>query len=148
MLLLRPVAYDDAHPLVAALGREMTERYGGGEPSQAEPADFLPPHGVFLVAEVAGVPAGCGGVRRWSADVAEVKRMYVVPAYRGRGVARALLAALVEHSRAAGFGEVRLETGTAQPEAMALYESAGFVAIPPYGQYRDHPESRCYALRL
>lgn len=146
---LRRVDYADTLPLVEALAAEMVERYGGGEPSHvADPAGFAPPHGVFLVASVEGEDVASGGVRLIRDGVGEIKRMYVAPAHRNRGLARALLKALVEHARSVGLQELWLETGTAQPEAIGLYLSEGFVPIPPYGQYRDHPDSRCYALRL
>jgi GNAT superfamily N-acetyltransferase len=100
------------------------------------------------VAALDGADVACGGVRQLAPGIGEVKRMYVVPSARGRGLSRLLLRALVEHAVAVGLGELWLETGTAQPEAMALYESEGFEPIAPYGQYRDEPDSRCYRLVL
>lgn len=149
MTELRRAEFSEEHPLVRALSDEMAERYGEGDaPHPADPADFAPPHGLFLVATAAGEEVACGGVRLLRPGVGEVKRMYVSPGHRNRGLARALLTALVEHARAAGLRELWLETGTAQPEAIALYLSEGFVPITPYGQHKDHPDSRCYALAL
>jgi GNAT superfamily N-acetyltransferase len=149
---LRPVRYEEAAPLVEAMAGELTIRYGGeGGPSHADPADFLPPVGVFLVGSVDGIDVACGGLRPlhgFGERLGEVKRMYVAPSHRGRGLSRVVLGALLDHARAVGLARVWLETGTAQPEAMSLYESVGFAAIPPYGQYKDHPESRCFALAL
>ena len=150
---LRTVSYDEASDLVAAMGEELTIRYGGiGGPSHADAADFLPPQGVFLVGAVDGVDVACGGVRQLEGFGpglgGEVKRMYVVPSVRGRGLSRVLLRTLVAHARSVGMTGLWLETGTAQPEAMALYESEGFRPIPRYGTYKDEPESRCYALDL
>jgi putative acetyltransferase len=80
--------------------------------------------------------------------IGEIKRMYAAPAVRGRGIARALLRALLDHARDNGLGEVWLETGTLQPEAISLYESEGFTAIEKYGYYKDEDLSRCYGIRL
>ncbi len=146
---LRPVPYDDpdAVRLVAAMGDELTQRYGDGGLSPAVKEEFAPP-GVFLLAVVDGAPAACGGLRPGERGTAEVKRMYVAPDVRGRGVARALLRALVAHARDSGLQGLRLETGTAQPEAVGLYESEGWQPVAPFGHYRDDPRTRCYALEL
>ena len=97
----------------------------------------------------AGSPAGCGGVLLVGRDYAEVKRMYVRPAFRGRRVDRLkLYDHLVEHARQHGLMVIRLETGIHQREAIALYEARGFRKIPPFGPYRDDPVSLCYELRL
>jgi putative acetyltransferase len=145
---LRSVTFDDARPLTDALVHELSERYGGEGASPADGADFLPPYGVFLVAEVDGVAVACGGLRLLAPGVGEVKRMYASPAVRGRGLARHVLTALLEHARSVGLREVWLETGTLQPEAIALYESEGFTPIVSYGHYKDEPLSRCFARRL
>ena len=74
--------------------------------------------------------------------------MYVDPAARGRGLARGLLRALLDHARAVGATRVLLETGTEQPEAIGLYVSEGFTPVEPYGHYADDPRTRCFALDL
>ena len=145
---LRSVSYDDARPLTLALSAEMTLRYGGGEEGPAHPEQFLPPYGVFLVVTEDGTDVACGGLRLHHEGVGEVKRMYVEPGARGRGLSRLVLQALLDHAREAGLREVWLETGSEQPEARRLYESAGFEAIPPYGDYKDDERSRCYRLVL
>jgi GNAT superfamily N-acetyltransferase len=146
---LRPVGYDDpaAEQLVAAMGEELTRRYGDGGLSPAAAHEFGSP-GLFLVADLAGRPVGCAGLRPGEDGIAEVKRMYVEPDVRGRGVARALLRALVAHAREVGLSRLRLETGTEQPEAVALYESEGWSPTAPFGHYADDPRTRCYELRL
>ena len=96
-----------------------------------------------------GAPVGCGAVRLLDGDDAEVKRMYVVPSARGRGVGRALLAALESEARSLGAGRLVLETGIRQTEALALYRRAGFVDIPAYGEYAASPgTSVCLAKGL
>ena len=149
MPAFRPVVYDDPHAveLIAAMGRELDERYGEGGLSPATAADFEAP-GVLLLVEVDGRPVGCGGLRVLRPGVGEVKRMYVDPAARGAGAARGLLRALLDHARGQGLVRVQLETGTEQPEAMALYESEGFTPVEPYGHYAHDPRTRCYAVDL
>ena len=102
----------------------------------------------FFVARDGGRPAGCGGVLLVGREYAEVKRMYVRPAFRGRRIGRLMLDHLVEHARQHGLTVIRLETGIHQREAIALYEARGFRKIPPFGPYRDDPVSLCYELRL
>lgn len=98
----------------------------------------------FFVARVDGVPAACGGVLFVDDEYAEVKRMYVRPAFRGRGLGRAVLEHLVAEAVANGLTVIRLETGVHQVDAIAMYEKAGFRRIPPFGPYWDDPLSRCY----
>ena len=142
---LRAVPYEEALPLAEAMSAEMQVLYEDDEgASPADPTDFLPPVGTFLVGSVDGVPVACGGLKPLSDGVGEIKRMYVVPDRRGNGHSRTLLRALVQHAREVGLREVWLETGTRQTPAVALYESEGFEPIPPYGYWKDHPETLCY----
>ena len=142
--------------LVGELLVDIGERYAGdgdGDEDHDEEAsvaagDVVAPHGAFLVARVDGEAVGCGAVRRHDEGVAELKRMYVAPSARGRGVARALLAALEATARDLGYGALRLETGLRQPEAMALYESSGYRRIEPYGPYAGSELTVCYQKSL
>ncbi|MCW2584533.1 MAG: gcn5-related n-acetyltransferase [Frankiales bacterium] len=146
---LRSVPFGEAQELTAAMVAELNERYGeDGSASPAEGADFLPPYGVFLVVTVDGQDVACGGLRLLEPGIGEVKRMYAAPEVRGGGLARRVLRALLEHAGSVGLREVWLETGTLQPEAIALYESEGFAPIPRYGYFKDEPLSLCYARRL
>lgn len=140
--MIEKVAYDhpDAVKLIAEVQQEYVVRYGGEDKTPVDPAEFAPPLGLFLVAYVDGVPAACGGWRAHEADV-ELKRMYVSPEFRGRGLARAVLTALERTAGEAGFGRVILETGTRQPEAIALYRSSGYEPVPSFGYYAREPES-------
>lgn len=138
------LAYDhpDAVSLIAEVQQEYVIRYGEEDMTPVDPAEFAPPRGLFLVAYLDGRPAGCGGWRvHDGADgpEAELKRMYVSPAARGRGVARAILAELERTAVEAGYGRMVLETGHRQPEALALYRSAGYVDVPDFGYYADEP---------
>lgn len=153
---VRPEPYDSplAVALVEQLAHDLDLRYGeeddGGVGWRAEvtAADVTAPDGAFLVAWLDGEPAGCGGLKRLDAETAEIKRMFTAVTARRRGVARALVRGLVDAARDLGYERVWLETGTEQPEAISLYESEGFAAIPPYGRYRDDPRSRCYEMAL
>ena len=138
----------DGVALRGAQQRELDLRYGCGdhEPgARPTAADSV----VFLVArDAAGGALGCGGLRRLDATSGEVKRMYVVPQCRGTGVATGLLRALEQQARALGWTVLRLETGTAQPDAMRFYEREGYTAIENYGPYAGSPISRCYQRML
>jgi putative acetyltransferase len=96
------------------------------------------------VALVNGEPVGRAAIQRAGPATAELKRMYVTPASRGQGIARALLAGLEELASNSGYQTLRLATGVRQPEAMRLYESCGYVPAEPYGKYVDEPLIRCY----
>jgi putative acetyltransferase len=101
-------------------------------------------HAKFVVVCVDGEPVGCGGIQLLDDQTAEVKRMYVRPEHRGNGLARRMLAALEDLAVGAHYPLIRLETGTPQPEAIGLYEAAGYRAIPAYGPYVHTAHSRCY----
>ncbi|MFC5666328.1 GNAT family N-acetyltransferase [Kitasatospora misakiensis] len=102
----------------------------------------------FFLAEIDGRPVGCCAIQPFPDGAAELKRMYVAPSARGRGIAARLLAE-AEHT-AAGLGhpEIRLETAVHQPEAIAVYTRAGYTRIPNYPPYQDKQLSRCYAKQL
>ena len=121
--------------LVSAFVAEIESLYGAGfvarSPS-ATPRDFDRPNGAFLLGFVGGRPVACGGIKRLEADVAEIKRMYVTRPVRGRGVARWLLRALEDIARGLGYRIARLDTGSGQPHARALYASAGYAEISAY----------------
>ncbi|MGY1735540.1 GNAT family N-acetyltransferase [Geodermatophilus sp. SYSU D00684] len=138
---LRAVPYDDplARDLVERVQQEYVVRYGGPDGAAVDPAEFVPPAGLFLVAEVDGEPAGCGAWRRHGEGedpaVVEVKRVYVVPRFRRRGLAQVLVTALEDSARASGYRSVVLNSGDRQPEALALYAAMGYTPVPGYGIY-------------
>jgi GNAT superfamily N-acetyltransferase len=136
------VAWD--HPavrqLTVAQQAELRTRYDG----QSEPG--TPPSAadvsvVLLAVDDDGTPLGCGALRSLGETVAEIKRMYVVPDARGRGVATTLLAALEAAARLRGWTTLRLETGPRQPEAIGLYTGAGYAPIAPFGAYAEAAEA-------
>jgi GNAT superfamily N-acetyltransferase len=139
-----PWEHPDAEALRAAQRVEIAERYGrpDSEPGAAPTAGDI---AHFVVAYSAdGDPVGCGGLRRLDPASGEVKRMYVVPERRGSGVAAAVLAVLEEHARTLGWTRLRLETGNAQPDAVAFYTKHGYRPIPRFGPYAAEPTSRCF----
>jgi len=114
-----------------------------------EAAMFVEPDGVFLVVrDDEGSAVACGGIARFDAERAELKRMYVVPAARGRGLGRRVLVELEGAARRLGYAAVVLETGDRQPEALALYESSGYERIPCYPPYDSRALSLCFEKRL
>ncbi len=148
-VVLSVVALDHprARDLESAYLAEMVARYGG-QPGPVHAQEFEPPDGCFALASIGDAPVGCGGYRRLGPDVAELKRMFVVAPARGGGVGRRLLVFLEERARAAGYRESRLETGSEQPEAIALYVSAGYRPIDPYGEFKEDARSRCFSRPL
>src|SRR5918993_2153117 len=106
----RALSYDDplAQYLVGQVQQEYVERYGGPDEAVVDPAEFLPPAGLFLVAELDGAPAGCGAWRALPTGEAEIKRVYVEPAFRRRGLAQLIVAQLEDRAARAGHGSVVL----------------------------------------
>ena len=147
---IAPARLDDpaALELIELVQGEYVVRYGGRDDAPIDVDEFLPPKGLFLVAWVDGVPAGCGGWRDLGDGRAEIKRMFTAAAYRNRGVARAVLAALERTAAQAGVEEIVLETGTVQPEAIALYESSGYRPTDGFGHYAGRPLSRAFGKRV
>jgi GNAT superfamily N-acetyltransferase len=99
---------------------------------EALPEQLSPPEGGYVVLSERGRAVGGGGVRRLADGVCEIKRMYVVPDARGRGLGRRLHAELEALARDLGYGVARLDTGARQPRAQRMYERAGYASIPDY----------------
>jgi len=154
-IALRPITHPDAATLVEEVQGEYVLRYGGRDETPLDPTYFDPPSGAFFVGYLDGRPVATGAWRLRRDVVvdgrdraAEIKRMYVASGARRRGLARAMLAHLEATAREAGAEVMILETGLAQPEAIALYESSGYTAIPGFGFYKDAPLARCFARLL
>jgi putative acetyltransferase len=146
-LSIDPEPFDsrDAQRLIAALDAGLAELY---PPEQRFGPNLKAQHlesgrGTFLVARDDGRAVGCGAIRLLDATTAEVKRMYVEPDERGRGVARAVLASLEAAARQLGARRLVLETGTHSPDALALYDRGGFTQIDCWGEYATSPTSVC-----
>lgn len=151
----RPLDHPDARVMIDELQAFYTERYGDGDATELRPHEFTAAAGYFAIGYVDGAAVACGGWRAREGGEpglrdgdAEIKRMYVRAGHRGHGYARQLLAHLEDTAAAAGRRRIVLETGTRQPEAIALYESEGYAPAEKFGLYRDEPDSRCYARSL
>lgn len=154
---VEPLTGDAAAALLAALNAELAAHYPepGATHFGLSPDEVGPGNGAFVVTRYLDRPVGCGALRRLqSAElirelgprVGELKRMYVAPEMRGRGIGRALLARLESEARNLGLTRIVLETGTRQSEAIALYQRAGFESISAYGEYVASPHtSLCLA---
>ncbi|MDQ6711922.1 MAG: GNAT family N-acetyltransferase [Candidatus Dormibacteraeota bacterium] len=146
-LSINAEAFDsgDAQQLVAALDAGLAELY---PPEQRFGPNLKAQHlesgrGIFLVARDDGRAVGCGAIRLTDAVTAEVKRMYVQPDQRGKGVGQAVLARLEAAARQLGAQRLVLETGTYSPDALGLYRRAGFTQVDCWGEYATSPTSVC-----
>src|ERR1700722_7442769 len=127
----------DGGRLEAAMGEGLGAVYPGPDlqaPDMPKAGldQLNPPNGVFIVGYEDEIAVCCGGIKRLDAEACEIKRMYVAPEARGRGVARILLAALEQRAGALGYKIARLDTGPKQPAAQHLYESTGYTSIPNF----------------
>ncbi len=154
---VEPVRFShrDAQALVAEVQAEYAVLYGEPDSTPLEESMFDPPLGAFFLAYVDGLAVAMGGwrmrsdVHPWGLErAAEVKRMYVAPAARRRGYARFVLEHLERTAREAGADVMVLETGTEQPEAIAMYLAAGYSLVEDFGYYSWSPKSRCFGRPL
>jgi GNAT superfamily N-acetyltransferase len=138
----------DAQALTQRLDAELYQRYPGNSVHGFKPGEAGNFQGIFVIARCAGKPVGCGAVRLLEPGVGEIKRMFVDPQCRGRGIARQILGQLEAAAQEVGCHVLRLETGPRQPEAIKLYESSSYLPIPRFGEYVDDPLSMCFEKRL
>lgn len=130
-----------ARELIGQLDRLMTSLYPA-ESNHLLSVDALrQPNVTFHIASVAGAVAGCGAVVNQGEEYAEIKRMFVSPEFRGLKLGRRILEVLENYARASGLALARLETGVYQPEALLLYERAGYQPCGPFGDYSEGPLS-------
>jgi GNAT superfamily N-acetyltransferase len=101
------------------------------------PGKYAAPQGRLIMAVESGEPVGCAALRPLDDRICELKRMYVQPKARGRGVGKALAGELIQDARRIGYDRIRLDTAIFLTSAVKLYESLGFQRIPPYN---DLPE--------
>ncbi len=164
---VRPEPLDSpvARRLIAELNAELSRDYPPAQRFHSLAAEEVAEGaGAFLVLWLDGAPAGCGAVRILSPEgappvgiqpdgipaeaVAELKRMYVVPTARGRGLSRVVLRELEARAASLGASRVVLETGDKALAALGLYESAGYARLPCFGAYAASPTSICLEKRL
>ena len=138
----------DAVPLITELEAELAKHYPVESRHGYSVEKLLRAGVAFFVARVDGMAVGCGGVQIFGHEYAELKRMYVRPGFRGRGIGRLMLNRLAARARESGVPLLRLETGIHQPAAIHLYESYGFRRRAPFPPYFDDPLSLCYEKAL
>lgn len=152
-----PVHFTDARvqQLVDEVQAHYVVIYGGPDDSPVDAHEFDPPAGQFLLGTVAGEPVAMGGWRlrpdldaQLGGRAAEVKRMFVSPSVRRRGYAVTVLRELERTAAEAGVEQLVLETGTMQPEAIALYGASGYAPTIRFGHYADSELSRYFGKRL
>jgi GNAT superfamily N-acetyltransferase len=146
----RPPSNPDAARLLRALHGEQLQRYGFADPAELPPGEYTTPSGVFAVAYYGGVPVGCGGYRWFDKTTytVEIKRIYIVPASRGRGAGRAMLSWLERHAIAAGARRAILESGVRNTAALDLITSTGYLPVDRYVEGRDPAINRAFARSL
>jgi putative acetyltransferase len=135
--------HQDFQALVKALDADLAIRDGA---DHAFYAQFNKTHMIkhAIVAYENEIPVGCGAIKEFSTDTMEVKRMYVLPAVRGKGIATQILQQLENWAAELGYQKCVLETGQNQPEAIRLYTKSGYQRIPNYGQYKGIANSVCF----
>ncbi|HET9887698.1 MAG TPA: GNAT family N-acetyltransferase [bacterium] len=139
-----------AQALIATLNRELSAQYPeeGANHFRLDREEVAEGRGAFFVVFVDSEPVGCGAVRLIDGDTAELKRMFIARDARGKGLGRALLIELENEARRLGASRLVLETGPRQDAALAMYQSAGFREIPPFGEYVGAPMSLCFGKDL
>ncbi len=140
-------ANNDFKSLAALLDKELAIR-DGDEHSFYAKYNSLEDIKNAVILYLNKTPAGCGAFKQYSADTAEIKRMFVKPELRGLGLAIAVLNELEKWAAECGFNNCILETGKKQPEAIRLYSKAGYEKIPNYGQYQNIENSLCFKKAL
>jgi GNAT superfamily N-acetyltransferase len=140
----------EAAALIRALSDELARRYDFADDGSGnfKPEDSLVAGSAFVIARAAGNAVACGAFRPLEGHVAEIKRMFVVLEWRGRGYSKAILKELERLARENGYTTVRLETGDRQPEAIGLYERSGYHRIPNFGIYVGDERSVCFEKQL
>jgi GNAT superfamily N-acetyltransferase len=155
---IRPEPLDSpvALRLISELNAELSRDYPPAQRFHSlDASEVAEGTGAFLVVWLDGAPAGCGAVRMLPdgdgagpGAVAELKRMYVAPACRGRGLSRVVLGELEARAAALGATRAVLETGDKAFAALGLYESSGYIRVPCFGPYAASPTSVCFEKRL
>ena len=138
--------HPDASRLLRAFFDEQVGRYGFADPIDVDPAGYAAPNGVFAMVSHCGAPVGCGGYRWFDrlAGTIEVKKAYMIPAFRGCGAGRALLSWVEHHAAANGARRAILETGVRNAAALRLFTSTGYRPIERYVDGRDPAINRAF----
>jgi GNAT superfamily N-acetyltransferase len=150
MLTVVPASVEEVllSGLIDQLDADLRERYPGEPINGIDPAEFRAAGGFFVLARDDSRSVGCGAFRPLDSHTIEIKRMFVQPGSRGRGIARSVLAALEMEARQRGFTRSILETAVRQPEAIALYRACGYSEIEAFGPYVGSARSVCFGKAL
>jgi GNAT superfamily N-acetyltransferase len=140
----------EAAELMDRLTAELTARYDFLDDGTGNfrPEDANSPGAAFLIGRVDGLAVACAALKRMADGIGEVKRVYVSPEFRGRRYGLSLLAEVEQLAVGFGYHTLRLETGTRQPESLALYERAGYCRIPNFEPYIESHWSVCFEKQL
>jgi len=138
---------DDFRELVRLLDADLADRDGKDHPFYAQFNKIDMIKFVILALDNDG-PVGCGALKEYAPGVMEIKRMYVPPEKRGKGIASKVLSELEKWAGELSYSKCILETGKKQPEAIALYKKNGYTLIPNYGQYANVENSVCFEKQL
>lgn len=149
-LAVRPYDHPDAQHLVWALFDDQVERYGYADPAEADPVKYTSPRGLFIVGYLAGRAACAGGYRTYDPKTrtVEIKKMYTVPEFRGRGLGRLILTELERRATTSGARRSILETGIRNTGALALYIAMGYRPTSRYMEDRDPAINRAFIKEL
>jgi putative acetyltransferase len=147
---IKPVSASDPRSvaLIQELDAELSRSYTREQMHGLHPGEESDPRLRFFLLQLGDDVIGCGALRELEPGIAELKRMFVRPAYRGHGYSRDLLGQLERVAAAAGIHHLRLETGAPQRAALSLYRTSGYVDTPPYGEYAGSLTSICMEKRL
>jgi putative acetyltransferase len=140
----------EAQALLNAFVEEVRHRY---DAPPADVGDFDPalvsgPKSAFLVARIEGRAVACGALVPMEDDIAEIKRMFVLPHERGHGIAKKILDRLQSIAQEFDYDRIRLETGTKQPESIALYGKSGFYRVPNFPPFESDHTAVCFEKRI
>ena len=138
----------DALELIGELDKELLQRYPASSIHKLDLDKITNESSVFLVGYVSQVAVGCCSVCEIELGVGEVKRVFVKPRYRRKGIAERMMEHLEKQAAECGFELLRVETGEKQPESIAMYQKLGYYDIDNYGEYINDPNSVCMEKRL
>lgn len=135
-------SHEDFKKLVLLLDEELAQR-DGEEHAFYDQFNKIENINNVIVAYAGQQPVAAGAFKKFSPGIVEIKRMFVKPDFRGRGIAFQILQQLENWAAELGYSHCILETGKKQPEAIALYKKSGYKVIPNYGQYKNVSNSVC-----
>lgn len=147
-LQISPCTLDELAPLFAALDQDLQARYPSLDLSFVQLSHFDPAADIALIAKQGNQDVGCVVLKPYAEHIAEIKRLFIAPAARRRGIAQQLLSQLEIIAQARSYTQIILETGDQQAEAVELYLRLGYQQTPAYPPYCDNSFSLCFAKNL